>query len=59
VKIHQVEFRKPKKRKVAEVNQEHEKQSLDDNEGKQDKGSTQNKNPVRDFGYGDLEIMPM
>jgi len=36
-------LRKLKKRKVAEFNQEHEKITPDDNEGKQDKGSTQNK----------------
>jgi hypothetical protein len=55
VKILREELRKRKKRKVAEVNQEHEKKSLDDNEGKQDKGGTQKQNPARDFCYGDLE----
>jgi predicted kinase len=43
VKIPRGELQKRKKRKVAEVNQEHEKTAPDDNEGKQDKGSTQNK----------------
>ena len=36
-------LRKLKKRKVAEFNQEHEKKTPDDNEGKQDIGITQNK----------------
>jgi hypothetical protein len=43
VKILRGELRKLKKRMVAEVNQEHEKGTPDDNEGKQEKGSPQKK----------------